>query len=578
MRRHALLVLGLCSCGKNYADVATRPDATKTMPTPSPSALPTPAPTPAPSAVPTEPPCQAPETAVRLPNDDASLGGAESDPPAYLVGDYGVSEGPGIELVARDGFRLFVNGHLLSESRDALAPKFVPITFLPGHNVVSVLVVSANEQPELGIRIDELSGPIFGSDQFRVSTQPAGSWSLPDFDASDWSAAVVGPSLSASGCELSASFSDADQTPLLSAPGRTQSAVFRFEFDIAPLGFGEATTGGGDAVPVLVSDVDSLLAALAVPDQPAVILLPEGVLQVARPSDETTRIACPETCPTEPDKQVFPLQQADMECATTTDVLRAEHSVPIGSNKTLVGLGRGAQLRGARLAIEERSNVIVRNLAITDVNPDLIEAGDGISINSSSNVWVDHCTFKWISDGFIDTQQSSGLSFSWLRNEGVNPAACNDRHPRANELIDSSATFHHCFWNHVFERAPLVNDAASRVHLFNNLVSDDAGYAVGSGCGAQVLVEASLFEAVAAPTDRRVCVDGEDIVGLIDATNANETDGDTGPHRLRGADADVPSDAVFTPPYEYTVEPVQDAAREVRERAGAGAEWAAPLE
>jgi len=88
-------------------------------------------------------------------------------------------------------------------------------------------------------------------------------------------------------------------------------------------------------------------------------------------------------------------------------------------NKTLIGMGRGANFRGASFVMrshEGAKNQIYRNLAIYDVNPHLVEAGDGIeavgsSSNHSANLWVDHISYKWISDG-MDMEYTDGVTVS----------------------------------------------------------------------------------------------------------------------------------------------------------------------
>ena len=54
-----------------------------------------------------------------------------------------------------------------------------------------------------------------------------------------------------------------------------------------------------------------------------------------------------------------------------------ENWITTKSNKSLIGMGRGANLRGAAIAVrtnEGSGNHIYRNLSIYDVNPHLIEA------------------------------------------------------------------------------------------------------------------------------------------------------------------------------------------------------------
>lgn len=59
----------------------------------------------------------------------------------------------------------------------------------------------------------------------------------------------------------------------------------------------------------------------------------------------------------------------------------------MASDKTIIGAA-GSSLTGVGLRVKEASNVIIRNMKISKV---LADNGDAITIQASSNVWVDHC-------------------------------------------------------------------------------------------------------------------------------------------------------------------------------------------
>lgn len=74
-----------------------------------------------------------------------------------------------------------------------------------------------------------------------------------------------------------------------------------------------------------------------------------------------------------------------------------EDSVSIGSNKSLVGTGAGANFTGGGLSISDAENVIVRNVKIS-----FVEDGDAIAIKGSTRVWIDHNEFESDMDGGPD--------------------------------------------------------------------------------------------------------------------------------------------------------------------------------
>jgi pectate lyase len=524
--------------------------------------------------------CTPPATTPELPDDTEWGGDAKLLPWVLQAGNYEAGHGPGISVAARDGFRLFVNDHLIATGTASLEPTFVPLTLLPGDNAISVVVTAVQGPPALLALIDELERPYPSDTSWKVSVEPAGAWASAAYDDSGWETPLDrgGPDQNPS-CNPGPGFPRGSDAVWLSA-STAGSAVFRRKLSIVPIGFGAGTTGGGNAEPLLVKTTDELANALKA-DGAGVVLLAEDLLDVRRgPDDETHTQACPTPClGNDTTMLTHNLLNEDMTCLVAmVDAVRTERRLRVASNKTLVGLGRGAQLYGASFDVKDSKNVIVRNLALSGVNPDLIEAGDGVSIDGADGVWLDHLSFKDISDGFVDaTTGSKNLTLSWLRNDGQNAFACKGRHPRSNEFGDTTATIHHTLWQHVNGRAPLVTRGSSRVHLFDNVVTDDVDYAVGAACGAQILLEATSFEAVTTPTSKSTCSETNEL-GLIAARGrGNRYAADVGAHRVDNSEALEPDDAVFVPPYDYGPELAEDARFVVTERAGAGSRWALPL-
>lgn len=91
-------------------------------------------------------------------------------------------------------------------------------------------------------------------------------------------------------------------------------------------------------------------------------------------------------------------------------VIKGNAKVRIGSNKTIIGLP-GAGFNGVGLHFRRQSNLILRNIVSSFVEAD---NGDGLTIEKSSNVWVDHCEFystlardKDFYDGLVDISHGS---------------------------------------------------------------------------------------------------------------------------------------------------------------------------
>lgn len=222
---------------------------------------------------------------------------------------------------------------------------------------------------------------------------------------------------------------------------------------------------------------------------------------------------------------------------------QARVRIRIGSNTTIVGLGRNATIRGAWFDIRgtagvanSRSNIIVRNLTFQDTF-DCFPAWaptdgalgswnsqyDSISLRDSNNVWIDHNTFEdrttadetlplyfgvlfQVHDGLVDITNASDLvTVSWnrFRNHdktmliGSSDSAAADR----GKL---RVTLHHNLFERIGQRAPRVR--FGQVHLYDNLYdvrsTPNYGYSWGVGIESAIFAEENFFIA-----DRTFTVD-----------------------------------------------------------------------
>jgi pectate lyase len=546
--RLAPVVLGVLGCGRDVAQTAFREP---------------------PSAE--SPRCSEPMTS--LPPAPSWAAGELTKPSE----SYGAGEGPGLWLSARDAYRVYLNGALVAESREPRRPDFVPLSLLPGDNVVAVAIWAKAGPPAALLQLDDLSQSYASDESWSVEASPRTGFDAAGYDVSRAASATSLGRLGAlPGCDPSSDFPTESVAQWL-APSSGSSALLRRVIRVAPVGFGEAATGGDSTAPIIAETWEQLQELASEADTPTVIVMPEGVYDFRRKGDElNARLVCPSGTE-DPEKTQFTVLTPTETCPVT-QVMKTleERRLSVGSNKTIVGLGRGALLRGVSLDLGAQQNIIIRNLALYDVNRGLIEAGDGIGIAGAKDVWLDHMTTKWISDGHTDIAPGSqNITLSWMHYDGLSTEACRGRHTHASTINGSSVTLHHCFFDHTDSHAPLVSDSRARVHVFNDLIQDNASYGVGSACGAQVLLEGTAFKAVMTPTARRGCSDTGPI-GSIDAPQgSNLLLGDVGKHA--GGDGQEPHDSVFEPPYEVIVEPAAEAWPRVQGRAGTGGPWPLPL-
>jgi len=243
------------------------------------------------------------------------------------------------------------------------------------------------------------------------------------------------------------------------------------------------TTGGGNATPKVVTSVSDLISAVS-GNTPKVVYV-KGVLAAGK--------------------------------------------IPIGSNTTLVGLC-GAEIHG-HVGISNVSNVIVRNIAIVGygsgdcaLDPDFTpvvgcsSGNDAVTItNSAHHIWVDHCDISDGTDGNLDTTQGSDfVTVSWTkfhykpRTDNVGNDSTGAGGHRFSNLIGGAdsvpidvghlnITWHHDWWaDNVNQRMP--RSRAGKIHMFNNLFTAKGdSYCSNAGQDANLLVENSVFDSVAAP-------------------------------------------------------------------------------
>lgn len=83
--------------------------------------------------------------------------------------------------------------------------------------------------------------------------------------------------------------------------------------------------------------------------------------------------------------------QPSAPTATVTYDKAATIPLMVSSDKTVLGIGKVGVIRGKGLRIAGgTNNVILQNLEITDLNPQYVWGGDAITLDGSSNVWIDH--------------------------------------------------------------------------------------------------------------------------------------------------------------------------------------------
>lgn len=260
-------------------------------------------------------------------------------------------------------------------------------------------------------------------------------------------------------------------------------------------------------------------------------------------------------------------------------------SIRVRSNKTLIGTTANAFLDGIGLTIEGYRNVIVRNIkfsmtSITNrTDPQvysptgdegrpqiLVNGGDAIRINNSTNIWIDHCEFynedpnvqtnQDLYDGLIDIAGNSAfITISWNYfhdHHKVHLIGSSD-----SDNQDRRTTFAFNYYNKVKQRLPSYRFGTAHVYnnYFNNITN---GSGVNSRMGACLKVENNVFETVRSP----LVSDGTPI-GRFDLNNNSFTS-------ISGVSVPTSSTCTATIPYTYELKPVSEVKALVTAGAGVG--------
>ena len=177
----------------------------------------------------------------------------------------------------------------------------------------------------------------------------------------------------------------------------------------------------------------------------------------------------------------------------------------VGSNKTVMGVGANAGWKGKGLRLKDgHSNIIIRNLSLSDVNEGIIWAGDGIAIDGVSRVWIDHNALARFGRMMIVSGWGTAANVTISNNafDGTTLCGhyCDGRHYWNVLLagVDQSVTFIGNWFHNTSGDAPQLGRPPSAtsggaVHVVNTYY--DGAYNLGlvPGSGVLALVEGNYF-------------------------------------------------------------------------------------
>jgi pectate lyase len=224
----------------------------------------------------------------------------------------------------------------------------------------------------------------------------------------------------------------------------------------------------------------------------------------------------------------------------------------VASNKTVIG-NSGATISGCGFNISNASNVIVRNLTFRNWND------DGINVQYSTRVYIDHNSFSNGYDGALDIKRASDyITVSW------NKFSSHDKtmllgHSDSNGSEDRGhlrVSYHHNFFDGTNQRHPRVR-FGNPVHVFNNFYRSVGSYGVASTQEAGVLVEGNYFENTEDPFHLG---EGSSPAGSLVARN----------NHFVGSGSGQAGGSVKSIPYSYSLDSASNVKSIVTAGAGAG--------
>lgn len=172
--------------------------------------------------------------------------------------------------------------------------------------------------------------------------------------------------------------------------------------------------------------------------------------------------------------------------------------IKVTANKTIAGAAGGGEIVDGGLFVDRVSNVIIRNLTFRDSfigadwdgkSPE--NDNDGIRIDTSHHVWVDHNEFERLGDGQLDIRKdSTAVTASWNYFRDHNKTLGVGW----TDNVVTTLTLHHNRFSNVHQRNGSLDNVAAG-HVYNNWLSGVSSYGMNArGAETQLVVESNVFE------------------------------------------------------------------------------------
>ncbi|KAF4832643.1 putative pectin lyase F-1 [Colletotrichum siamense] len=201
----------------------------------------------------------------------------------------------------------------------------------------------------------------------------------------------------------------------------------------------------------------------------------------------------------------------------------AKAQLTVGSNKSIVGVGSKGIIQGKGLKIPQGTkNVIIQNIHITDLNPQYVWGGDGMSIEGVDGLWIDHCKFSKAGRMFIVSHfNPSTFTISTTEFDGVTAYSnsCNKNQYWGTMFVadGDKVTLDRNWFHDMSGRAPKISGTGTTVQAVNNYFSYNLGHNFDITKGTNVLLEGNVFSNAKTPITTDSSSSGANIFDVPDS-------------------------------------------------------------
>ncbi|KAG8992488.1 hypothetical protein FRB90_000999 [Tulasnella sp. 427] len=285
-----------------------------------------------------------------------------------------------------------------------------------------------------------------------------------------------------------------------------------------PVGFAAGTTGGAGGVTVTPTTTAELLGYLS--DSTKRIIILTKIFDFTSYYGTTSGTACKLWTCTNGYSPQMTINNSVGQCdgqtlySVTYYTSGSSKALTVNSNKSIIGKGSSAGIKGIGLDLTNVSNVIIQNIQITDINAQYVWGGDAINLAGASKVWIDHNYIARVGRQFIvshyDPNTAITISNNYFDGQSSYSASCNGHHYWAflflGEADQITMMQNHIYYtsgeSHVVVLMLVrgyTGSYSQQVHIVNNYYDSIAGHAIDAEANSHVLAEGNYFKAVTTP-------------------------------------------------------------------------------